>query len=522
MPKRQKFLFINSTARPTSPSRNPDRLTIHRHVQLRAKRPSIGLAAHADIDECLFGTAFGIQRQTHMQYGDGTSAQAQDHKSKLDHSLLSTGTFDIEVPRPVIDPICSRFVSLDCQMQQLLAYFTNEWMPASSSIPGRCQIVGMTTVRPADGKTAFQVMQGTLQNPDETSLYALLTVCARRMQAHGISVNQAYLPDIYSVRAIRALRRNINCGVKASARTVLDISFLLLSEFLAPSSTGCEIYRQMLRSVVISCGGIQAIPVFIAQIAVAYDSYTSAGGLLKPVLDLFTYPELLSTCYSFELPRELSNVLLTRLHCLDERIQAHAVEAHKLALLVEDMQKLPDQALDHIRLYLRSNLDKLHAILCEPLQRPGSGDCNQHSSYVIAADFLYFRIRFSTWRRWMLYYAFRNVPEAKAFRFLLSNPLGDTSGSSGTWETIIRIQQMLQQSGWMMDHVVVLWIAAVGYLTCDDFVVKKQYREMLRIEAYELRISSVSHLRRALSDHFSLEPINSAYDSQLWAAIRCH
>ena len=114
-------------------------------------------------------------------------------------------------------------------MQQTLTYFTDDWMPSPSNLPAHCQIAGMTPVRPTDDKVASEIVRGAFQSPDETSIFALLAVSARRMRAvHNKAVHPANLPDLYSVRAIQALRRAINAGSKASVRTVLDMAFSII------------------------------------------------------------------------------------------------------------------------------------------------------------------------------------------------------------------------------------------------------------------------------------------------------
>ena len=78
----------------------------------------------------------------------------------------------------------------------------------------------------------------------------------------------------------------------------------------------------MLRSVIIYCGGIEAIPAFIAQTAIAFDSFTSAGSLVKPMLDPFAHPELISTHRDLPPSRQSADrIIASKLRDLDERVQ---------------------------------------------------------------------------------------------------------------------------------------------------------------------------------------------------------
>lgn len=102
---------------------------------------------------------------------------------------------------------------------------------------------------------------------------------------------------MYSLKATRALRKAVDCGLKVSAGTVSTMSFLLLSEFLALSPAAqCEQYRLMLRSLIVIYGGLQALPVSVAQFATAPDSLTALASSRESATILFAYPDLLPTC----------------------------------------------------------------------------------------------------------------------------------------------------------------------------------------------------------------------------------
>ena len=194
-----------------------------------------------------------------------------------------------------------------------------------------------------------------------------------------------------------------------------------------------------------------------------------------------------------------------------------------MALLswLSNTQNLSGRALDQTRRYLRNRISKLYAILCEPLQRLGNGWTIPTTRHLLLL------LMFSTFKvsaprggcgccavRWA---SFRKRRIRKIF---LLDPPWWTGESSRMWDIMVRIRQILQESGWKMPPGIVLWVAAVRYLTCRDPDVKERYQQLLRFEADELRISSMAQLRRILDDHLSLEPIRTASDSYLWAAIK--
>lgn len=499
-----------------------DSISTNRHAHLTARR---GRGAFTPGDprpnDCPCHPPMDRPRKFEKLADLVSGAKAETYKKREKSTATMEESHHEDKPATAVNAFCMTVATLDCHMHRVLDYYTSAWMPSSSKLPERCQIAGLSPVRTGDDKVAFDIVQNAFQSHDETSLYALLAASARRLRAvHGGDFSQAHLPDLYSLKAITALRRSIAARRPVSSRTILDLSFLLLSEFLDPSTPRCRTYRNMLFSAIIALGGIQTLPVFIAQAAMAFDSLTSAGALTKPALDPFRYPRLVCRSGDFEsyqIPAQ--DIIWRELSKMDERIQVSAVQAHSLWLLVDDLEKFPTQAIESTRQYLRLNIAKIYRILCEPLQRCADGDYTQNSSAVVTADLLYMQIRSSAWRRWVLCRTLRWMSKGiTSQRWPDDSPcvMGDVSP---TWEIIGRVRILLEGSGWRMPPDVVMWIAAVRYLTCNDDTGKQQYQTVLWAEASKLEIASMLQLENILSYHLPLDDIQPGPVAGVWGAI---
>ena len=419
--------------------------------------------------------------------------------------------------------ICSSIVALDRTKQNVIEYFTTVWMPSKDHIPAGCQITGFAPVRPHDGEIAFQVVQGAFQTNDEVSMYALLSAGSRRMQVlHGKDLQRKDFPDLYTFKAIQALRKRIEKGETASERLILDLSFLILAELFTPSTKRSETYWSMIRSLIVQVGGLQCLTTFTAQIAMGFDHQISAGTLSKPALDPFTYTELLGYQVPTQTPsQESSKLIKLLLGQLDHRLRLIALQSHALTQLIDAINRFPEKTVDGIRHCLRSHLKQLYSIIPDPLRREdGREDApdTQNSQNLIAADGIYLHARVASWRVWTFSATLSFLPPN--YNEYLTFPKVVTNELSQTWRSLDRILYLLHGTGWIIRREVLVWIVAVGYFAATEEADRNQYRRHLQQVAFTVDASTPERLKDALSGMFPLDLMQADAYERLWEVMR--
>ena len=525
----KRFLFVNKTAESKSLSNNKSGglsyTQINRQAQLvakyRGKKPKKrqirGSTSH------LVGWNGTRSPQSSEPVTPSPRPKDDTPATSIREDDDGSNQYDFASPKSPFDSVSSSIVAFDRTKHHVIEYFINVWMPSKDHIPPGCQITGLTPVRPDDGEIAFNVVQGAFQTHDEVSMYALLTAGSRRMQVlHSKTLPRSDFPDLYTVKAIHALRRRIEKGERGSERLVLDLSFLILAELFTPSPTRSELYWRMIRTLIIECGGLQRLSTFTAQIAMGFDHQISAGTLSKPALDPFAYPEILGFKPSAHGPQQDNQQLVVALLShLDPRLRLIALEAHALTELVEAINCFPEETVDGIRKVLRAHVKQLYGVIPEPLRREDVSNENaaeQNNTNIIVADSMYLHIRVSTWRTWVWYSCLSLLPFTQEATPILA-PQIVTREISETWKSIDTAQQLLKGTGWTMRHDLVFWIAAVGFFAAVSENDRLQYRRILQNAMVSSEIYSPERLRETLTKHFPLDLIHPSAQQQLWEAM---
>ncbi len=137
------------------------------------------------------------------------------------------------------------------------------------------------------------IIKSVLQTDDRFSLYAFLTMVARRMHLTGSLTKQDSSPKFCLVRSVQALRSMALHPF--SEELVLILANLVLGEgyIRCLESSAVSIHRIMQRDPIIKAGGLHILSPSAAQMVVTHDFYTSQGTLTLPSFDVYQNPALL-------------------------------------------------------------------------------------------------------------------------------------------------------------------------------------------------------------------------------------
>jgi hypothetical protein len=529
MPAPKGFLFVNKTADSVSLSNNrfggvPYK-QINRQAQLQAKnrgkksrgkesKPAVSPVATRGVTPSPKSSG-PLTPESPLLKNEVSiySSQDEEFEEEVDSSFGS--------PAKSFDSFGSALVALDRTKQNVLEYFTTIWMPSKDHIPPGCQITGLTPIRPHDGEIAFNVVQGAFQTHDEVSMFALLSASARRMQAvHNKSLERTDFPDLYTYKAIQALRKRVERGEPASERLILDLSFLILAELFTPSHKRSEVFWRMIRSLIVQVGGLQKLTTFTAQIALGFDHQVSVGTLSQPALDPFAYPELVGIKKSAQYPEQDSQLLVMDiLGRLDPRIRLLALEVHALTELANAIYQFPEDTVDGMRGCLHAHIKQIYGTITEPLRRQDSQNdaAAPHNPNLVVADTMYLHARVATWRVWTWYATLSFLP------FDYSDPIQDprvvTNEIPKTWKSLELINQLLRGTGWIIRPELLLWLAAVGFFAATEMEERRQYCRLFRQAARAVGISTLKRLSDVLATQFPLELIDPNAHEKLWEVL---
>jgi hypothetical protein len=520
-PDQQSFLWVNKTlgSKSLSNSRTtPSFPQINSHAQKTAKRHSKQLKLVRRSTTHLVGW-----RKTSSPKTDEETARKISPGKKVKHIVPNKdGRAYEDLPSPALDSCCNPAVRIDALKQHVLQYFMKVWMPSPDYIPPGCQVTGFTPIWPNDGNISSEIIRGALQSTDEVSIYALLTACTRRMQiVNKLPLERQDLPDLYTIKAIQALRKHIMAGTPPSERLILDLSYLVLAELYAKSPSRSDTYWKMTRTLIANHGGLHKLVPFTAQAALAYDYFIAAGTVTAPALDPFRYPTLLGLQFSSENPRQgIRDRVALGLEQLDPRIRILAQESNALFYTVRAIRALPDPAVEGIMACLRGHIPHLYPVISAPFHPSGDG-ISGHSNiqHAMAADGLAVHARFQAYQVWLWYSSLGFLDSSIQLGKSISTPRGLIRQVSEIWRYIGSIQSMLEKTGWAMRAEVVLWIGAVGIFVATSELDRSAYRGIFTSMASSLNITGEEHLGSIFALHLPLDHIQLRPFSKLWKII---
>lgn len=428
------------------------------------------------------------------------------------------------IGHPAIDSICSIPINLDEDKHSVLEYFTKLWMPSEKFIPPGCNVGGFTPLAPKDSAISRQIVSGAMQAESDLHIYALLAFAGRRMQRiDRIQTHQQKgTKDLYTLKAIQALRQHLLLNQKINDRLVLDLSFLALNEFFGPLGARQDVYWQMMQHFVIACGGFTSIDLFTAHFCVAADVLIAATTLTPPTFDFLESPELLGLKISaIEQQGAIQDMVIEAISNFPPRLRVACLESVSMTDFITTVRRLPVPAVDGITGIISENAVLLYRLLVmASIPRMDLPENPGNSHQAMTADGLAFHSRFLAYKIWLWYSALKFLDQETVSHINTGGTCPVSTWVSEMFKSLDRALGLFLKTSWAIREDLVLWMSALGILISTDAPDLISYIDQFRSIANSIGIDGPDHLQGLLAPFPPLDRVRTNRMDRLWLLLQ--
>lgn len=418
-----------------------------------------------------------------------------------------------------LSTVGSSLFVMDESKSRIFSYYVRYWMPTPDEVPFACQIAGFTPVHPGDQTLSIGLLSEALQSDSMVSIYALLTVCARRMRVINGVEGGLDLPEVYAAKAISTLLDVIKEKGRLTQRLILDISYLVLSEVYVRMHKKPEVYGQMLKDLIIHFGGLQNIDDFTAFACMGWDNLITSTTLVLPALDPFRSPELFpSVMVASKLSQaELMQQIHSQIQLLEPRARTMAMVSNAFSNVIIAMQVFPEHVQTCIRLLARNSSPKVFRVLTVPfLYDKDTASGLQEDATVAKLDVDMMFVKVHCYLAWLWYSALGTLEYDPDVAQVLYPPPNEVSQLYIVRLTLQNILSGLERTNWHVHYPLLLWIAIVGALANDGKVEYQYWANLMVKTATRLGVATVNDLNMVLVGHPSLQLISRHMRVTAW------
>lgn len=396
-------------------------------------------------------------------------------------------------------------------------------MPSTTTVVDGAQLTGFTPVHAEDLTLGKRLLHEAFHSKSNLSLYAILTVCSRRMKVVNEFNSGIDLPEAYAVKAIAALRDVVETKSYFSSRLILDISYLVLSEVYTQSPQKSSTYDAMIRDIIIMYGGLHKVDPFTAQACLGWDFLMSAFSLSPPALDPYRHPELLilaeeSAHYNeYDLHVEVHQ----RAQQLPDRPRVFTLESHAFTDVVEVIHKLPESAQQAIHTLIGDCRGTITNFLLTPLSNQGDSVGEQSSvqrSAAAAADNIYIHVKIRMYLIWAFETAITFLKPGD--EVAIERPPESMDDLSILLGQVSQIRQLLRSTSWSVKSEILLWIASLAFVCSETPVERGLSLSLMDEVASSGGVTDQDYMRKGLGPYppLSLLQARRTTDSDLWSS----
>ena len=425
---------------------------------------------------------------------------------------------------PTIDAIGTTW-QLDYDKKLVLTYFTQVRQPWKAPLPEGGHINSFTPARMEDREYAPQVVATALQSQNELALYSLLAVTARRLRLlTQTSFADDRTPEIYTVKAIQALRKQIDDGWGSNSRnehSLLWVAYLTLAEFYVKDASRTSTYFGIMKSLIISRGGFEKIHPYDLQFALAVDLMISCNTLSQPELDALQFPLLAGvTTSSHDTVETIGQRVMSALSRLDDRIRF--MYSHTLALrgTMQAVHSLPTQTVASLSIFTKR---RMHLFPIQALSlwlTKAQSETHAHLEVISSVDAMYFQLRLISFQAWLWATAMGFLSEEERFLASLHEPPALQCFSEHTSWFLDNLEEALRGTEWLMHNEMTLWLLALAYLISRSHGgAYVRYQQRFVEAARVVEITDRFELGAALSKGLPLDRIDARWREKLWSLL---
>ena len=523
-----KFLFVNKDATSLSLSNSTSNrqatLEIRRHAQTQGKgddgRPVKARPFVVAKSRVIGWAAIPSQQLTKIGHTEQQEGVGKDIRHQIERGQKSY----VAQLLPAIDATGATW-QLDYDKKLVLTYFTQVRQIWKAPLPEGGHINSFTPVRTEDREYAPHVLASALQSQNELALYSLLAVTARRLRLlTETSFADDRTPEIYTVRAIQALRKQIDEGWGSTSRndhSLLWIAYLTLAEFYVKDASRTSTYFDIMKSLIISRGGFGKVHPYDLQFALAVDLMISCNTLSQPELDALRWPLLagISTS-SYDVVETIEQRVIHALSGLDDRIRF--MYSHTLALrgTMQTVHSLPTQAVASLSIFTKR---RMHLFPIQALSlwlAKSKSETYAHLEVISSVDAIYFQLRLLSFQAWLLATAFGFLNREQILLASLQEPAALQYFSKHTNWFMDNLEGSLSGTEWLTHNLMTLWILALACLISRSYGGDHVRYEQRFVEAARVaKIASRVELGEALGKGLPLDRIDSQWREKLWSLI---
>jgi hypothetical protein len=403
------------------------------------------------------------------------------------------------------DPFNCSVVPLNARKHRILQYFTTLWMPSSLEKTG-----AVTPLRTQDFQLSFNIIKSFLASSSEIGIYALLSAAASRMKyISRLPLDYHDTPELYTVRAIRVMRKYLDDGKPITDQVILVLFYLAITELFKKNVSGSKIHWQMIKHCIIQLGGLARIEPYISCYCVGMDYLIAASTVTPPVFDLVGVPSLLGIQPKRDADRsEIEIAVSERLASLEPRLQIIAQDSILITEVIGYIHLLPEPIPANVAGFVRDNLPLVYRHITLPLHfRSYCGPLTANLEQVVIADELSVRCRSAAYLLWLWHSALGFVENQS-----VPTSLNHVTTLMAYYARIMReclecAELKLATTAWTLHQDLVLWTTALGILvgrTGDD--VDFCTARFVSI-ARQMHIDDVELLRSAFARYLALDRV---------------
>ena len=403
-------------------------------------------------------------------------------------------------------------LTLSEQTRRVLYYFNTVWMPSDRHIPTSCHIAGYSPVSPYDLAVSRSLVSESVLTTNKVHLNALLAAAVYRMRFFdGLSLGQGVEPEIFTVKAIRALREYIGRPRDTSHdnRLVLDIGFLAVTEFYAPSPTRTLVFWGLLTDHIVACGGLHRIDGLPAYFVLAIDLSISEITLTPLGFDFLKTPGLLG------LTRPILNInqaftadcpISQAIKNSNPRLICQMRQHNLFTCILGLIHCLPGDIIPIAASYINQYRRGMYAIICATADPRDKHTPVQASTAAMEADIYFCHARHTAYALWIWEVAVSFAPPCPSGDWLgyLLPMLGDgpsrhiSNISESIYEDLRSADNLFAGTTWKIRDTARLWVCALGKTTAKSVVLQALFANYLATVCAEMEIFTAQELHAQL------------------------
>ena len=414
-------------------------------------------------------------------------------------------------PKPAFDSYASS-LTLSEQTRRVLHYFNTVWMPSEGHIPTSCHIAGYSPVSPDDLSLSRSLVSESILTTDKVHLNALLAAAVYRMRFfNGFELGKGVEPEAFTVKAIRALREYIGRPRDASHnnRLVLDIGYLAVTEFYAPSPTRSLVFWGLLTDHIVACGGLHRIDGLPAYFVLAIDLSISEITLTPLGFDFLKNPGLLG------LTRPILNIneaftadcpISQAIKDSNPRLICQMRQHNLFTCILGLIRCLPGDIIPIAASYIDQYRSGMYAIICATADPRDKHTPVQTSTAAMDADIYFCHARHTAYALWIWEVAVSFAPPCPSGDWLgcLLPMLGDgpsryiSNISQSIYEDLRSADNLFAGTTWKARDTARLWVCALGKTTARSVVLQALFANYLATVCAEMGIVTSQELHAQL------------------------